>query len=193
MSNPLYTKVGKSFTPTSSGYREAAHVMFFAKTDEKLWNKLPFRALVNMHLRFDGRLGFPGGLIDPGENVEEALNREVSEEMGEGNKEVTAENWIETNFCSTDNILLHFYCMELTKQEFFDLEKRGLQAKEYGVEVLGHMRVPLYTRERNNGGFPMFLQNNFAGCARQNLLNGLLKHNIFSVQEIDEVQKINVN
>ena len=87
-----------------------------------------------------------------GENVEEALNREVSEEMGEGNKEVTAENWIETNFCSTDNILLHFYCMELTKQEFFDLEKRGLQAKEYGVEVLGHMRVPLYTRERNNGG-----------------------------------------
>jgi len=36
MSNPLYTKVGKSFTPTSSGYREAAHVMFFAKTDEKL-------------------------------------------------------------------------------------------------------------------------------------------------------------
>ena len=30
----------------------------------QLWDSLPLRALVNMHLRFDGRLGFPGGLID---------------------------------------------------------------------------------------------------------------------------------
>ena len=37
--------------------------------------------MANMWLdRFDGRLGFPGGLIDPGENVEEGLNREVKGE-----------------------------------------------------------------------------------------------------------------
>jgi 8-oxo-dGTP pyrophosphatase MutT (NUDIX family) len=28
------------------------------------------RALVNMHLRFDGKLGFPGGLVEDGEDIE---------------------------------------------------------------------------------------------------------------------------
>ncbi len=28
------------------------------------------RALVNMHLRFDGKLGFPGGLVETEEDVE---------------------------------------------------------------------------------------------------------------------------
>ena len=38
--------------------------------------------MVYVHVdRFDGRLGFPGGLVDPGENVEEGLNREVKGEL----------------------------------------------------------------------------------------------------------------
>ena len=28
-----------------------------------------------LDFRFDGRLGFPGGLLDPGESIEIALNR----------------------------------------------------------------------------------------------------------------------
>ena len=139
-----------------------------------------------MHLRFDGRLGFPGGLIDQGEDIEEALNREIQEEMGDGNPLVTAQDWMQTNFSKTDNILLHFYCKELTKEEFFNLEKRGLQAKEYGVEVLGLIRVPLYTRKRNNGGLPMFLKNNFAGNARENLLRTLAVKNILTAEEIEK-------
>lgn len=70
-------------------------------------------------------------------------------------------------------------------------DQRGLSAEEYGVEILGILRVPLYTRPRNRwlvgwcnggmveftvyhrGGFPEFLKNNFAGNARENLLLAL--------------------
>ena len=110
-----------------------------------------------MHLRFDGRLGFPGGIIDKvifcscyivtvtiltaqGEKIEAALNREIAEEMGEGNPQVNEEDWLETCFCPEDKLLLHFYRKELTEEQFIEFEQRGLKAKEYGVEVLGLMR-----------------------------------------------------
>lgn len=35
-----------------------------------------------MQMRFDGTLGFGGGIVDPGETPEEAVNRELSEEFG---------------------------------------------------------------------------------------------------------------
>lgn len=34
-----------------------------------------------MQMRFDGTLGFPGGLIDVGEDVLDGLNREMAEEI----------------------------------------------------------------------------------------------------------------
>ena len=78
-----------------------------------------------MHLRFDGRLGFPGGIIDSGENVEDALNREVEEEMGVGNQKVTEQDWMVSSWGEEEKILMHFYCKQLTEQEFFQLEKRS--------------------------------------------------------------------
>ena len=63
-----YISVEKDYKPNDIKYREAAHVMFFARTKRKLWDKLPYGAFINMHLRFDGRLGFPGGLIDKVDN-----------------------------------------------------------------------------------------------------------------------------
>ena len=34
-----------------------------------------------MQMRFDGKMGFPGGLIDLGENLVTGLNRELDEEI----------------------------------------------------------------------------------------------------------------
>ena len=66
-------------------------------------------------VRFDGRLGFPGGLLDPGESIETALNRfkkrkrfakvthsysnrEISEEMGEGNPPISSDDWLNSSY-----------------------------------------------------------------------------------------------
>ena len=35
-----------------------------------------------MQMRFDGTFGFPGGLVDKGEDILEGLNRELMEEIG---------------------------------------------------------------------------------------------------------------
>ena len=37
--------------------------------------------LTYIKVRFDGLLGFPGGLVDDGESVEQGLNRELEEEI----------------------------------------------------------------------------------------------------------------
>ena len=38
-------------------------------------------SILQMQLRQDGKVGFPGGLVDPGEEACEGLMRELSEEM----------------------------------------------------------------------------------------------------------------
>lgn len=183
--NIKYESVEKNFIPDDKAYRTAAHAMFFARTSDMLWDRHPYKALVNMHVRFDGRLGFPGGLLDAEENIETALNREISEEMGEGNPVITEKEWMSTQYSAKDKLVMHFYCKEVDKTEFLKIEKRGLGAAEYGVEILGLLRVPLYTRQRNKGGLPMFLKNNFAGNAKENLLNSLMRKEVLNSEEVN--------
>ncbi|KAA0183280.1 hypothetical protein HAZT_HAZT002995 [Hyalella azteca] len=40
-----------------------------------------YNAAVMMHLRFDGTFGFPGGLINRGEDILDGLTRELKEEL----------------------------------------------------------------------------------------------------------------
>ena len=54
----------------------AAHCAIYTKTADSR------RALVLMHMRFDGKIGFAGGLIDPEDaSVVQGLNRELREEL----------------------------------------------------------------------------------------------------------------
>ena len=96
-------------------------------------------------------LGFPGGHIDKGEHIETALNREILEEMGEGNPVILEKDW-SCQYSPKEKLLVHFYCKEVDRTEVLELKKRGRSAKEYDFEILGLIRVLLYTRKINYGG-----------------------------------------
>ena len=80
--------------------------------------------------------------------------------------------------------MLHFYCIEVSVTEFLCVERRGLAAPEFGVEVLGLVRGPLYTRTHKRGGLPQFLRNNFVGNSRQQLLDTLVSKEVLSQAEV---------
>jgi len=186
--NPHYevvdSVIGLKGPPAPKGARVGAHVMFFARTKTIFWETYKNRALINMQMRFDGQIGFPGGFIDEGEDLITGLNREVEEEIGTGIPKVVAEDWICSHYSPLINIVLHFYCKEVTEERFLKIEENSRIAREYGIEVLGNLRVPLYTMSNKNGGLPQFLKNNLCGNTKQQLLMSLHKKEILSIEEI---------
>lgn len=165
---------------------QACHCMIFARNLEKIFNIYSTRASVLMQMRFDGYLGFPGGLVDPDEDHVLALNREMYEEMNLDLKKhsVTQENHVVSHFSKSKKLCLHFYALEVTLKELHEIEKNCITAKDYGHEVLGTVRVPLYTMGDGFRGFPTFLTNAFIGNARLQLLYALKHFNILTDEEI---------
>lgn len=90
-----------------------------------------------MQVRFDGYIGFPGGLVEAGEDPEFSLNRELEEEM---NLDLTKysiqlSNHVVSHYNKKTRLVTHFYAMEVSMEELNNIESRALQAKEYGFEV----------------------------------------------------------
>ena len=94
-------------------------------------------------MRFDGKLGFPGGLVEPGEDITTGLNRELSEEI---NLDVTKhaveeEDFLFCHYLPHENDTMKssrirfFFAKQVTKPEYKVIEKRSLVAKEFGYEV----------------------------------------------------------
>lgn len=90
-----------------------------------------------MQMRFDGYLGFPGGLIDEGEDPVFSLNRELKEEMALdlSKYSVKNENYIVSHYNGKNNLGLHFYALEVTMSDIKNIETQALNAEDYGIEV----------------------------------------------------------
>lgn len=91
-----------------------------------------------MQLRYDGYFGFPGGLIDAGEDLINAINREMAEEMNLDTTihSVKVEDHIISHWSEKKQIALHFYKLKVTMSELINIEKRALLAHDYGNEVI---------------------------------------------------------
>lgn len=91
-----------------------------------------------MQMRFDGRLGFPGGFVDKTDaSLEDALLREVSEEMGDlpCGFQFLPEDYLFAFRCEEKRYCLHFYSKEVTFSEFLSIETRNEKQPFEGFEV----------------------------------------------------------
>ena len=150
-----------------------------------------------MHLRFDGKLGYPGGIIDPGETIIEGVQREILEETNLKMK-LTPDDFVasmEEEYKAIrhgkeyEKIKLYFFSKEIDEENFLKFEDESRQAKHFGIEILGHIRAPLY-RFRQTEGLPRFLTNSFAGTAKVQLLLAICKNNLLAIDEIISAYKV---
>ncbi|KAF7210372.1 U8 snoRNA-decapping enzyme isoform X1 [Nothobranchius furzeri] len=171
------------------GFRHACHVMLYSDTESQLFGKTPIKHIVLMQMRYDGLLGFPGGLVNPSEETLEAgLTRELLEEVGLA-VPIREEDLVETCIAPphpgfNPRLILHFYVKKMEEEQIRELEKAATTtAVDHGLEAMGMVRVPLYTT-KSGGGLPNFLSQSFIGNARTQLVTSLRRLHLVSPGEL---------
>ncbi|XP_051280046.1 U8 snoRNA-decapping enzyme isoform X2 [Dicentrarchus labrax] len=174
-----------------SGCRHACHVMLYSDTKTKLFGRIPIRHIILMQMRFDGLLGFPGGLVNPSEETLEAgLSRELLEELGVA-LPISVEDHVDSchapassSSSSSSQLITHFYVKKMEEEQIREVERAAAStAADHGQEVLGMVRVPLYTM-KGGGGLASFLSHSFIGNARSQLIDSLLRLNLVAPEEL---------
>ncbi|XP_076132755.1 U8 snoRNA-decapping enzyme [Alosa pseudoharengus] len=180
------TSIGKEESLSLVGHRHACHVMLYADTKAKLFGRTPIKHIVLMQMRFDGLLGFPGGLVEPKENLEAGLSRELGEELGMAVPITPQDHVVSCPASSCPNLITHFYVKKMEESEIKEVERAAVtMATDHGLEVMGMVRVPLYFL-KNGGGLPSFLSHSFISNSRSQLLSALQQFGLVSQRELDE-------
>jgi len=78
---------------------------------------------------------------------------------------------------------LHFYAKEFNPEDYQQIEKESMQSKDFGGEVMGILRPPLYQTFRNRG-FSTFVKNQFIGNALLQLLKAIVMLKIMPLDEL---------
>jgi U8 snoRNA-decapping enzyme len=128
--------------------------------------------------RWDGRMGFPGGTVDEGESLIDALVREIKEEIG-----ITIKpSQVEPIASHENRIITHLYGLKVLEAEFLHIYYHILNnfarsillhayeegdASHFMSEITGIKIVPLI--QHDNKGINRFLENAFAGATREDL------------------------
>lgn len=175
-----------------AGARHACHTAIWAPVGYSLWGAVPARYAILMQVRFDGLIGFPGGLVDMVEGRLEdlavAATRELTEELSP-NVAVSDSDYLGCIYLAEQHICTHLFEKRVTEAELDKLEMDALFAHDR-FEVCGTLRCPCYGLPAaanggvSNKGFGYFLQQHFAGNAKQQLLRlarerGLVEEAVF--------------
>lgn len=134
---------------------------------------IPTVLMVN---RWDGRIGFPGGHVDPGETPAQAAIRELREEI---NFTVDSEDQLKhLGVWEGPTTDLHFFAMELPSPDFQDFKnavRDATSAEHFGSEITGVFLQHLWTYD-NGMGLTTFLQSANLVYAVSKQLQELLNH-----------------
>ncbi|MBD3840676.1 MAG: NUDIX hydrolase [Campylobacterales bacterium] len=141
--------------------------------------------------RWDGRIGFPGGTLEPNEPLIDALVRETYEEIG---IKVKKEKVTEVVSFENPKIITHLYALEVNELEFLHIYYHMLNNFSRSIlkhayeqedqthfmsEITGIKIVPIV--QHAGKGINKFLQNSFAGSGKQDLevfIQEILKLNL---------------
>lgn len=175
---------------------QAVFVIFYAldgkpweNYGEKMTDKRPEMIIPTCLIsnRWDGTIGFIGGMVDGNQSFEETIKHEALEEAGYKIEERKLEEIVAHDIGS---ITTHAFACQLTYQELKSIQIKIFDASDLGSEVTGVFLPHLVDYEKEIGkkaGIVLFLKTSMAPSVREELVHFLLQKNIFSNEELSDI------
>lgn len=175
--------------------RQAAFVIFYA-LDGTPWADYPTEAkddLQGINIptclminRSDGRVGFIGGMVEPGESLRGAALREVEEEVGYKScaqlQPVVAHD--------IGPITTHAFMAETNYRKLRQIQEEAPKALHFGSELTGVFMPHLVNHDNvpgMSGGIDNLIRNSMAPSVREELMHFLLKSQIVDRDPLAQV------
>jgi len=156
--------------------KEASFIAIYAKNYQP-WLKVPKINeenrtkkvdIVLMVNRWDGMVGFPGGLVEKGEDTKISAIRETIEEI---NYQVNSDKL--KFFCAHNlkekKLTTHLYGIEVSIEEIFKIQQNIFSAVDYGSEIMGSNLVILNNLHITKG-FQKFIESPMPESVKEELL-----------------------
>lgn len=99
------------------------------------WTPRPDQAYLQMQMRFDGLLGFPGGFVDRRFwSLEDGLNRVLG--LGLGGLRLTEADYLSSHLTEGPHrVVAHLYARQLTLEQLHAVEISAVHSRDHGLEV----------------------------------------------------------
>lgn len=125
--------------------------------------------LVLMVHRWDGTIGFPGGIVEEGENIRQTIIREVLEEIG---YDVSSYRNDAEFVCSNDvsnSLETHLFALRISFVEYQKIIENFYKSKHILSEITG-LISPHFRNYPEHKVFNQFMNGNFAPSVKEEIL-----------------------
>ena len=131
--------------------------------------------LVLMQMRFDGKVGFFGGVVEKDDSLGDTLLRELREELNFIPQQgLDGFHLICVHEIPSEEMRAYFYALQVDEATFAQVEANARGGVHYGSECMGVFRAPLYLNVTEQGadpaGLPSFIRSNFCQGVLEELI-----------------------
>ena len=173
--------------------KQVAHCMLWFRTSEPQNYHISYAFL---QLRFDGLMGFPGGIVDEDitciESIIDALQREVNEEINYIDP-IGVDHYFYSFYNKSKRFVSHFFAKEITLSEADNLERNHMKARDFPKETLGLFRAPIGCSYHRNSMYlrrfyQSFMKQKFSGNVRKQIIDVSEKYNLMSATDLEFIK-----